>query len=192
MGESMIPATPTDLCLLALWHRSDKVPALGHNYTPFYHSMFSQRRHLVKKVLEIGIGFPETMPIDNYKIGASLYMWRDYFMNAQIYGADIREDILINEDRIHSYKVNQGQSTELFALIDKIGADFDLIVDDGSHKTDHQIISAITLAKYTSCYVIEDVQEPVVVKRALEEYGYTCAIHQFDPNKIDDCLVVVL
>jgi hypothetical protein len=181
----------TDLCFLALWHRSDKVPVLGHSYTPFYHSLFGDRRDAVKKVLEIGIGFPETMPIANYKVGASLYMWRDYFPNAEIYGADIREDILINEGRIHSYKVNQGQSTELFALIDNIGQGFDLIVDDGSHKTDHQIISAIALAKYTDCYVIEDVQEPTKVKRAIEEYGYECEIHQFDKAKVDDCLVVV-
>ena len=43
----------------------------------------------------------------NGKPGASLKVWKDYFVNAQIFGADIDRNILFKEDRIETYHVNQ-------------------------------------------------------------------------------------
>jgi hypothetical protein len=39
--------------------------------------------------------------------GASLRAWRDYFPNAEIYGADIDREILFEEERISAFYVNQ-------------------------------------------------------------------------------------
>ena len=69
-----------------------------HNYTDYYSSLFDHNRESIKKVFECGIGsnkidFPSSMGKD-YIPGASLKVWRDYFPNAVIYGADIDSDIL--------------------------------------------------------------------------------------------------
>lgn len=185
---------PTALCELALKYRSDKVPALNHTYTPTYNALFKDRRDTVKKVLEIGIGFPETMPVNDYRVGASLFMWRDYFPNAAIYACDIREDILINEDRIQSYKVDQGQSGELFNLVEEIGGDFDLIVDDGSHLPDHQVISAVALVPFLAKggkYIIEDIRDPQPVLQQLAQFGFACELLEFNPAAADDRMIVI-
>ena len=41
------------------------------------------------------------------KPGASLRVWRDYFPNAIIYGADIDKDILFAEERIKTFYIDQ-------------------------------------------------------------------------------------
>ena len=38
---------------------------------------------------------------------ASLYMWQEYFPNAEIFGADVDKRILFNEGRIKTYFVDQ-------------------------------------------------------------------------------------
>lgn len=146
----------TDLCKLAINYGTDKVPKLGHTYTPYYHGLFKNRRESVKKVLEIGI-----------LSGASLFMWRDYFPNAEIYGIDIQA-IELDSPRIHCFKYDQTDAKQLQSFIDTAGDNFDLIVDDGSHRSNDQIFTANFLRKYLSSvgiYVIEDVRFPNRVSR---------------------------
>jgi len=134
------------------------------------------------------------MPVENYTVGASLFMWRDYFPNAEIYAIDNREDAQVNEDRITSFVVDQGISSQLIALIDEIGKDFDLIIDDGSHKSHHQIVSAIALLPYVKAggdYIIEDVSEPDKIIEALSKFNYKCTVEQRDPKALDDRLIVI-
>jgi glycosyltransferase involved in cell wall biosynthesis len=185
----------TELCRIAHKYRSDKCPQLGHAYTPFYAKLFEgAARERVRRVLEIGIGYQETMPVENYTPGASLRMWRDYFQNAMVYGADLRADLLFSEHRILCAQVDQSQSAQLVSMAADMGMNFDLIVDDGSHVTDHQIITAIALLPYVvsgGYYVVEDVQEPEKVAEALQQFGYAPVVHVFDARKVDDCLVVV-
>jgi len=185
----------TPLCALALKYRSDKCPALGHFYTSFYDHLFSNRRNEVKKVLEIGVGYPETMPVENYLVGASLFMWRDYFPNAEIFAIDNRADAQVQTGRIKSFIVDQSNSSQLIDFVDRIvGKDFDLIVDDGSHKADHQIVSAIALIPYVKAggyYIIEDVSEPDKVVNALSEFGHKCEVVHPDPKALDNRLIVI-
>ena len=184
----------TPLCDLAFKYRSDKNPILGHFYTLYYDSILKGKRDDVKRVLEIGVGYPETMPVENYLIGASLFMWRDYFPNAEIFAIDNRGDAQVNEDRIKSSIVDQSNSSQLIDYIDKNGGDFDLIIDDGSHKADHQIVSAIALAPYVKeggYYIIEDVSEPDKVINAVSKFGHDCFIVQMSKDVIDDRLIVI-
>jgi predicted O-methyltransferase YrrM len=79
----------------------------------------------VRKVLEIGI-------MD----GRSIKLWRDYFPQAHIYGVDITHcAALENEDRITQI-VDNAYST---SVIEKLGNDFDLIIDDGPHTVESQL-----------------------------------------------------
>lgn len=174
------------LTKLALKYGTDKCPPM-QSFTPFYYDLFKNLE--VESLLEIGIGYPETMQhMQNYKIGASLFMWRDFFPKAQIYACDIREDTLINENRIKSFQCDQSKKDSLNKLKEKIG-EVDIIIDDGSHKTEHQILSAkILLPICRKYYVIEDVKEPekiLKVFKTAKEYAF------LKSNNFDDRLIVI-
>jgi len=107
--------------------------------------------------LEIGIGYPELMckfTNDNYRAGASLYMWKEFFEKSHIFGCDIRE---IQLDGIQTYKCDQSDTLQLEQMMNNIG-EVNFIIDDGSHILAHQIISFKTLWKYCNdIYIIEDI-----------------------------------
>jgi hypothetical protein len=154
----------TRLCEIAEKWRTDKTPAVRHNYTPFYDQWLSGRE--VKKVLEIGIGsVPDMLHVKDYVVGASLFMWEEYFPDAQIYGLDVRPESLINKGRIRSFLCDQGSEESLRSVMPSLGENFDFILDDGSHVPAHQILTAklfVPLLRPGGLYVIEDVQEPYV------------------------------
>lgn len=142
----------TKLCEIALKYDTDKCPewrdGTGHEYTPFYSALLEGRS--VKKVLEIGIC-----------TGASLRMWAEYFPDAEVYGLDNAPMSLISEDRIHSLLCDQSSPNDLRKVVDTFGDNFDLIIDDGSHRAEDQILSAqmlVPLLSKTGLYMIEDVQ----------------------------------
>tara|TARA_A100001035_G_C27634281_1_gene431498 strand:- start:184 stop:744 length:561 start_codon:yes stop_codon:yes gene_type:complete len=65
-------------------------------------------------------------------------MWQDYFPNAEIHGFDINpacKDLEKNGLRIHI------GDQEKIGDYDSLPTDFDVVIDDGSHITKHQIIS---------------------------------------------------
>ena len=146
---------------LALRYGSDKCPRIKHSYTEFYYELFKDRRKSVKKVVEIGIGSPENMNhYPGYKMGASLYMWRDFFPNAQIYGADILPELMFEDRRIKTFVCDQTISMELVLLIKQTGSDIDLFIDDGCHDPMVQLFTCLTvvpLLDKKSVYVTEDV-----------------------------------
>lgn len=147
--------TDTPLCELALRYHTDKCHF--HNYTPYYHQLLSGKT--VTRVLEIGLGWAGLMHAE-YPNAGSLFMWRDYFPDAEIFGLDIRPDTLVNEGRIHSFEVDQSNEESLRSAASAVGGDFDLIVDDGSHVPEHQIMTAgVFLPRLApdGIYVIEDV-----------------------------------
>jgi hypothetical protein len=140
---------------------SDKVRSGYNNY---YSPLFDPLQHTLSSILEIGIGskldVPSTMagtPDPNYKPGASLRAWRDYFLKAQVTGIDVGEDCKFEEERI---------KTHIFSSLDKIKADqelgdstFDVILDDGLHTAFGQIITLqnfFSRVKDGGYYIVED------------------------------------
>lgn len=104
--------------------------------------------------------------------GASLRMWRDLFPNAHVYGGDIDPDILIQEDRITSFYVDQLDPESVSELSKKLPNDLDLIVDDGLHQAD----AAITLyqgifknLREGGVYIIEDAWKNLRFKSMRDE-----------------------
>ena len=126
----------TMLCDLCVKYGTDKGPARmgGWDYSPKYFAEWEARRMEVKKVLEIGIcGYRD---IPNNVVGASLFVWRDFFPNAEIYGIDNDGRFIFNDQqRIHTSQADAYNLTSLdAALYDmKAGFDFDFIVDDAVH-----------------------------------------------------------
>lgn len=144
------------LTKLAIKHGTDRWGK--HHYTPVYYQLFRNkgRRRAVRKVVEVGVGE-----------GAGLRMWRDFFTNAFIHGADNQEDRLFREERIEVIHCDQSKRDDLVELITWTGFDVDLFVDDGSHKPEHQLYTCaqvMPLLHKGAIYVIEDVAEPNVAK----------------------------
>lgn len=154
----------TRLCELAEKYGSDKTAKYRHPYTPFYDELLRGRE--VKRVLEIGIGTPVCMNpfVNGYKTGASLYMWSEYFPQAEIWGLDNDMSALFDDGNIHTRYCDQSNVESLVNVAQILGGFFDLIIDDGSHVLEHQALTANTLAPIllskTGVYVIEDVMFP--------------------------------
>lgn len=177
----------TELCEIAERYGTDKCPQIKHHFTEFYYACFEDRRKEVKKVLEIGIGNISPKGI----VGASLRMWRDFFPEAQIYGADIDKGLLFQDERILSILCDQQNKADLEDLIFCTGNDIDLVIDDGLHTPTSQLFTCKTLMPLLdrkAMYVIEDAARVDVAD--LSEYQ--CSVFQPRHRKYrDDRLVIV-
>jgi SAM-dependent methyltransferase len=153
-----------DLATLARKHKTDKIDY--HGYIPIYEELLAGKT--IKRMLEIGLGTPQIMAMtpaqQGYRAGASLFMWQDYFPEAQIYGIDILPEALVNEGNIKSFQCDQGQEAQLrFVANNLIGGDLDFVVDDGSHHPLHQALTArvfVPMLAPGGILVIEDIADP--------------------------------
>ena len=120
----------------------------GIGYLDYYDRHFSNIRYDVKTFVEIGV-----------LGGKSLRMWEEYFPNAIIYGIDINPSCKGYEsDRIKIFIGNQNSESFLIDIANKIG-NIDILLDDGSHITKHQISTyniLYPLLNSGGFYVIED------------------------------------
>ncbi len=138
----------TDLCRIAAAHDTDK----GSAYTRAYHSLLGHVRDEPIRLLEIGL----------YN-GGSLRMFRDYLPNATLHGIDIDPRCLAYQDEIPNTQVrllDQTDAGQLEAFIAELGGEYDLILDDGGHTMEQQIVSFQTLWPHVTrggVYVIEDI-----------------------------------
>ena len=187
---------PTELCELALKYGTDKCPALGHFYTPFYYEFLKDKRHSIKKVLEVGIGGKINIRYTpNHIIGPSLKMWRDFFPNAQIYGADYTPRLLFQDERIETFLCDARNKDDLVKLIGKTGSDIDLFIDDADHKFSTQVdmcLNLMPLLKKDVIYCIEDITFPVRLEKALKPH-YKCwypSLQQERKVRVDRLLIV--
>ena len=143
---------------LGLKYGTDKIGK--HNYLSVYYDLFKDKRNEVKKVLEIGVGE-----------GAGLFMFRDFFPNATIYGAEIdprRVASLQGQGRIEVFEVNQASQDDLINLINQTDGDIDLVIDDGSHDPADQVYTCLQIfpaLNKGSIYVIEDVADSTIVEK---------------------------
>jgi hypothetical protein len=136
-----------------------------HAYTDYYEHLFASKKELVTKVFECGIGtnnihIPSNMTAKG-KPGASLRVWRDYFVNANIYGADIDRDVLFQESRIITKYMNQLDSVSIHNFWRTLGQEnFDIMIDDGLHTFEAGVTlfkNSIQYLEQNGTYIIEDV-----------------------------------
>lgn len=144
----------TVLCEMARTYHTDKAGW----YTPFYDLILGSRRTEVRRMLEVGIGTKEAMShVEGYLPGASLFMWRDYFPNAEIWGVDSDRRAMTEFESIRSV---HSDSTDP-ELVSKLPQNFDLIVDDGSHNPQIQFQTFLNLwplLREGGLYIIEDAE----------------------------------
>ena len=124
-----------------------------HHYFDIYTKHFDQYRDRPINMLEIGV----------FR-GGSLRMWKDYFHpDSTIVGIDIDKTCKDHEIADRNVYVRIGSQADLkfLAEVNEEFGPFDIILDDGSHKTHHQNISFGALfrsaLKDGGCYMVEDV-----------------------------------
>lgn len=116
---------------------SDK--STNHNYHILYSYIFNiLGKNNPLQLLEIGMGTNNPTLISTMgsggRPGASLYGFREYLPNANIYGADVDKAILFESDRIKTSFVDQLDMSTFDQLSQNFGnIKYDLIIDDGLH-----------------------------------------------------------
>ena len=120
-----------------------------HNYLVHYWTHFRDIRLDVRKVVEIGV-----------QSDRSIRMWEEFFPNATIYGVDVDPRCKQYEGgRRRIFIGDQSDASFWSRVIGEVGADFDVVIDDGSHRVEHQIRSFNILFPALSrhgIYVVED------------------------------------
>jgi len=127
-----------------------------HWYAQHYEVHFAPLRRRRLNILEIGVGGFD----DPEAGGASLRMWRTYFPRSQIFGIDIQDKRIHDEDRITTFKGSQADEEFLSDVVNRIG-EIHIVIDDGSHRNEHVLRTFEFLfprLHQQGIYVVEDTQ----------------------------------
>lgn len=137
---------------LGIKYHTDK--AYLHNFCNDYEKLLCKD---IKTLWEIGI-------LD----GASLRMWSEYYPNAKIIGYDIEDKSSLSfNDNVSVKLLDQSNKSQLSELAKQ--TDIDIIVDDGSHIIQHQILTFEMLfncLKSGGQYILEDLHTSTNVHNA--------------------------
>ena len=145
---------PIPLATLLRRAGSDKHQPDGHLYGHAYARAFARFRYRRVKLLEIGIG-----GYDFSLGGQSLTAWQAYFPRGRIVACDIEDKPGLATAGTRIYRVDQSSEADLAMLREREGP-FDIIIDDGSHLSRHQIFTfhrMFDALRDGGVYVIEDV-----------------------------------
>jgi len=161
----------TELCAILNRSGSDKAGGLPgkHNYGTLYHYLFAPIRESATAIFELGLGtnnrsFQSNMGGHAIPCG-SLRAWREYFPNAEIYGADIDKSILVQEDRIKTYYCDQLDPASIKSMWAHIPEELDVIIDDGLHEymaNRTLLTNSMDKLKPGGLYIVEDIPTRVV------------------------------
>lgn len=91
----------------------------------------------------------------------SIRIWLELFPKLYIYGLDIDDEITEKTDKYEIIKADQSKEEDLENVIAKIHHPLWLIMDDGSHVPEHQLLSfnrLFPLLQQGGVYIIEDIE----------------------------------
>lgn len=151
-----------EFAVLGRKHGTDKVT--HHGYHRFYPRYIDHYRSLAGcAMLEIGVDQSH-----------SLHMWLEYFPRAFIYGVDI--SVSKAGERYRIFKADQSRLSEMRSIVEKdLKHPLFLILDDGSHIPEHQVLCFDYLFREAlmpgGCYIVEDIETSYWSRGGL--YGYT-------------------
>ena len=143
-------AQPGPLLEIATRHGTDKL-----RYCAAYELYLSHLRDQAINLLEIGVGGYD----DPKAGGASVRTWKEYFPNAAIYALDVYDKSAHEEPRIRIFQGDQSDARVLHAIAAEMGR-VDVVLDDGSHRSNHVIASfevLFPLLEAGGLYIIEDI-----------------------------------
>jgi len=162
----------------------------SHQYLNTYDALLSPLSNSVKNVLEIGI-----------QRGESLLLWKDLFVNANIFGADIDLSPLTIDKTQPRISVSGGNAYDLnFIKTNYSNVKFDVLIDDGPHTLESMLFFVTyysSLMTPGAVMVIEDI--PVFewtksisnsLPAALKGKGQAVDLRHIN-NRWDDIMFVV-
>lgn len=174
-----------DLYYGNLWHKGQiytqelvdifqkySLDKLHNRYDKLYIELLNGTKNKFKNILEIGIGTIDEHKSSsmygykshispNYTFGNSLRAWRDYFVDANIYGIDIDENTMFEEERIKTFCSNSADESKMNKILSDLPL-FDMIIDDGLHNMEanlETLKNCFPYLKSGGIYVIEDVNQ---------------------------------
>lgn len=134
---------------IAIKHGTDK-SSLYHNYCSKYEKFLPFNREDSLNILEIGAAK-----------GSSLKMWREFYPNSLVYGIDIKPQCrkYVEKNSKITILIGNQNDEEFLKHVCELYGPFDLILDDGSHKTKDQYITfnfMVNCLKENGVYIVED------------------------------------
>lgn len=138
-----------NLTELAIKHCTDKAI---HGYTEFYSRYMEPVRESTTKVVEFGVG-----------LGGSTRLWLEYFPNAHLYVIDNDPKAIATiQDSLPGGRLTIIKANQTDPVVwDIIGDNIDFVIDDASHRPEHQIETfglGMKHIKPGRWYIIEDTQ----------------------------------
>ena len=143
-------------------HQSDK--ATYHGYERFYETVFEPFRDRTFNMLEIGL-----------EDGASLRAWLEYFPKAHVYVMDIK-----SQGTGERHTILQGDQSSLPDLerVCKSVGKASIVIDDGSHVPEHQLLTFNTLfpnvLEEGGWFVLEDIETSYWTNGRIYQYAPLC------------------
>ena len=165
-----------------------------HSYLEVYDEIFQSYQNKDINLLEIGNG-----------VGGSIKLWLDYFKSIKIHGLEINDlkglhDLNNQYDNVDIVMGIDAYSEEAVNLTSLKGP-FDIIIDDGSHLTAHQLFVMnryMPLLKSGGLMIIEDIQSVDLISLLLKNITSLESndkVSIFDrrniKNRFDDIIIVI-
>ena len=183
----MTPSVALDLC------GSDKVTTT-HSYGPFYDGV--ALRLATNKRIDETCGRTHALTLLEIGVdqGHSIRAWRKAFPDANIYGIDISPKPAGYPDDCYFAQLDATDGGAVAAQLASWGdVQFDLIIDDASHKLNDQIATWNLLyekVRHGGLYVIEDVEPDSIAALSDAVRG---EIHDFRAasGRFDDVIVEI-
>lgn len=156
--------------LLTLFERYhiDKMNPNGYHH--LYLKLLEPIKDKVTNVLEVGLGTTDPTLVSNmsfavktgYQTGNSLRVWKEFFPNASVYGVDVDEKAIFQEDRITTFACDSMNVSKMQSILDLLDKKFDLIIDDGLHTLEGNLGTLESTLPYLAedgIYIMEDINQ---------------------------------
>lgn len=121
----------------------------------YFTSLYLKKKNENLKIAELGILH-----------GGSLLMWKEYFINSEIYGFEDNNDLInnfkqnFNNDRITLSNIDVTNENSIIKAFSELNELYDIIVDDTTHQFEDQIRVIENVYKYLKpggILIIEDI-----------------------------------
>jgi hypothetical protein len=160
-----------ELDSIGLKHQTDKASNV-HDFLRLYHRRLAHLRDSTFVMFEIGV----------YQ-GGSVKTWSEYFPRATIVGVDVNNDCRQNQQGNIQIRIGDASNPQfLFDVMKEFGRPL-VVLDDGSHRWDHQIQSLGILFPNlipSGIYIVEDLDTSFDGRLAQADYRAHSNVSTFD------------
>lgn len=180
---------------LANYYGSDKGSSVGakHKYTPLYDFILRPFKDKKLRLLEIGLlrGGPELGFEASRKTTAppSIQMWLDFLPKADVIGFDISDFARYQKKRFSFVQGDSSSADDLENLVKNCGP-FDIVIDDASHASYHQLKAFLHIFRSMQSggiYIIEDLHwQPPEIESACPECSQVRQVVEWAMGFADD------